>query len=1032
VIGKKPEKIVQDVASNLKSVQNSADYIIITHELFRDAIAPLADHRASQGLRVMTVDVQDVYDEFSDGIFDPHAIQRFLQYAFENWSPPAPLYVMLAGDATWAFDKKVARDWGKTCYIPSIMKYTISWGMTSSDNSFVCVSGNDRLPDMYIGRLPVNTVEEAQAVINKILEYELHPEISDWRKRVCLACGSGSFFELSADHLHNEYIPRGFDVPRLYTNPQSKYFGSTEEIVDIFNSGVSVLNFIGHGGGGVFFDAELFLLEDIVLLNNATRLPVMFSLTCFIGYFDNPWTPSLGEELFRADGKGVVATFGSAGRAWLYGDYYLNNALFQSLFVDGTRNLGQVTTEAKWQMMAWSSSYWDHVENYNLLGDPALKIDFPEKEVSLNIANPSLRNGESFDVMGNVNGSVAGQVKLTVFDSNDSLVTENSAAVNNGHFQTRVQLPQNIKAGDGILKAYFWNDSEDGVGSTAFSVESPFIAEVFTDPLEPHHREPTYILAKIATKPMIAPYGVDSVMCQWGSNQYSWQQTQMTLHATNLYKTQQPIVYDEGREIFFKIIIYYRKQANASPVMLESRVYSYWVKKRADLYIPSPGISISGQDRVIIQTMVKNNGETDARNFSVEILDGEPLSGGALISETTRVNFLRAESDTVVDVLLRIDPRGSQLFYARLDQENQVDEISDYNNFVKKRFQLLSIKNGSDGQVMTSDSNFAVTVPPGAVTFNTSFEIKRKSKAEIISDYFVPQTFNLATLADGSQAFYLFVKDNEEAELTRQFSVSFFSSNLVPGNKSKIYSWDEKSKNWSYRESQTDLSQMRIYAEAQPMDILFGLFVVDDVTPPDIAIKVEGQVFANGDYVSPNPTISAVLEDESGLDLNVHRPVVQLNNQPVSDEDLVYAPGPNSKNTVLLNYSPTLLPGEYNLQIQATDYAGNRGEATLRLKISGEFDILAIANHPNPFTDETIIAYTLTDEAQEVTIKIYTSSGRLIQTFSFANEIGYVEHTWDGRDGFGDEVANGVYYMKFVVRNGEKRIERVEKVAKVR
>ncbi|UCE07684.1 MAG: hypothetical protein JSW07_06535, partial [bacterium] len=332
----KPEKIVPDVRSDLRSMQNGADYILITHQQFREAVQPLADHRSSQGLRVKIVDVQDIYDEFSHGIFDPWTIQQFLQYAYENWIPPAPLYVLLVGDATWAYDKQVARDWGKPCFIPTVMKYTISWGLTSSDNAFVCVSGDDRLPDMFIGRLPVNSVEEAQAVVNKILEYEQHPEISDWRKRICLACGNGSFFEQSADYLYDVYIPRGFDVPRLYTNPKSKYFGSTEEMVEIFNNGVSLLNFIGHGGGGVFFDAELFLLEDVVLLNNAHRLPVMFSLTCFIGYFDNPWTPSLGEELFRADGKGVIATFGSAGRAWLYGDYYLNNALFQSLFVDGT------------------------------------------------------------------------------------------------------------------------------------------------------------------------------------------------------------------------------------------------------------------------------------------------------------------------------------------------------------------------------------------------------------------------------------------------------------------------------------------------------------------------------------------------------------------------------------------------------------------------------------------------------------------------------------------------------------------------
>jgi flagellar hook assembly protein FlgD len=80
--------------------------------------------------------------------------------------------------------------------------------------------------------------------------------------------------------------------------------------------------------------------------------------------------------------------------------------------------------------------------------------------------------------------------------------------------------------------------------------------------------------------------------------------------------------------------------------------------------------------------------------------------------------------------------------------------------------------------------------------------------------------------------------------------------------------------------------------------------------------------------------------------------------------------------------------------------------------------------------DERIIAYTLTDEAQEVKIKIYTASGRLIRTFDFVNEVGYyIEH---GCDEMGDEVANGVYYMRFVAKRGQERIERIEKIVRLK
>ena len=56
--------------------RNDYDYIAIVHRSLWDAIQPLLDHRAAQGLRVAKVDVQDIYDEFSDGLVDPRGDPR--------------------------------------------------------------------------------------------------------------------------------------------------------------------------------------------------------------------------------------------------------------------------------------------------------------------------------------------------------------------------------------------------------------------------------------------------------------------------------------------------------------------------------------------------------------------------------------------------------------------------------------------------------------------------------------------------------------------------------------------------------------------------------------------------------------------------------------------------------------------------------------------------------------------------------------------------------------------------------------------
>src|SRR5262249_48107680 len=71
---KTPLSVTLDSASNLKDPSNGADYIAISYGGFITNVQPLVALRQAQGLRVKVVDVQDVYDEFSDGLMDAQAI----------------------------------------------------------------------------------------------------------------------------------------------------------------------------------------------------------------------------------------------------------------------------------------------------------------------------------------------------------------------------------------------------------------------------------------------------------------------------------------------------------------------------------------------------------------------------------------------------------------------------------------------------------------------------------------------------------------------------------------------------------------------------------------------------------------------------------------------------------------------------------------------------------------------------------------------------------------------------------------------
>ncbi|MCZ6676372.1 MAG: C25 family cysteine peptidase, partial [Candidatus Poribacteria bacterium] len=176
--------------SSLRNPANQADYIIISHSDFIDSIQPLAAFRRSQGLAVMVVDVEEVYDQFSHGVFNPIAIQKFLRGAYTSWRAPKPTYVLLVGDAHYDYKGAVVKFYqqelqrGYDLYpiaVPTFHGWSPESGETAMDHRFVTIIGDDPLPDMFIGRLSVQFPHELDAMVKKIIDYEAKPQTGPWQ-----------------------------------------------------------------------------------------------------------------------------------------------------------------------------------------------------------------------------------------------------------------------------------------------------------------------------------------------------------------------------------------------------------------------------------------------------------------------------------------------------------------------------------------------------------------------------------------------------------------------------------------------------------------------------------------------------------------------------------------------------------------------------------------------------------------------------------------------------------------------------------
>jgi hypothetical protein len=371
-----PQQITPIQPRQLKSPKNAADYILITAQAFLPAVAALGRLREEQGLRVKLVSVEEIYNEFNQGLSAPGAIKAFLAYAYHHWNPPAPTYVFLVGDANINYKNK-----GTVKGNQAPTHFSGSWeGLTPNDNWYVSVEGKDNLPDMFIGRIPGPDIETVKRLINKIIRFER--STYDNPASVLFVADSHSEFEELNDKL-SDYLPTRVDEEKIYlrsylagvdkNDRETKIAEATEDIIARFNQGVMISNYIGHGIMDKWSQSKgLFKSEHVHSLNNEEQLVFALMLTCINGYFVDPKKYSLAEEFLLAQG-GAIAAFAPSNVSYLWEDAILAHEIFASIFEQGQRIVGAITTEAK--IGAYEEGGAQEILNkFILFGDPALSL----------------------------------------------------------------------------------------------------------------------------------------------------------------------------------------------------------------------------------------------------------------------------------------------------------------------------------------------------------------------------------------------------------------------------------------------------------------------------------------------------------------------------------------------------------------------------------------------------------------------------------------------------------------------------------
>jgi hypothetical protein len=234
----------------------------------------------------------------------------------------------------------------------------------------------------------------------------------------------------------------------------------------------------------------------------------------------------------------------------------------------------------------------------------------------------------------------------------------------------------------------------------------------------------------------------------------------------------------------------------------------------------------------------------------------------------------------------------------------------------------------------------------------------------------------------------------------------------------------------------------------------FPFTVIDEEINPILDVTFNGKHIMNKDIVSPTSEIMITLKDENpylvmdsdadtslfgiyltdsdGIQKKI--PFVDGNGKTV----MQWIPATNQNKRFKINY-PVYFEksGEYSLLVQGTDKSGNLSgdlEYRINFEVIHESMITQIINYPNPFSSSTRFVFTLTGDEipDDLQIQIMTISGKVVREIN-EDEIGPIrigrnitEFAWDGKDAFGDPLANGVYLYRVKAKINGEEIKRLE------
>ena len=525
-------KLVGRITNQNHHAAEAADMVIViptTQTLLAQAERLKALHEEHDGLRVQIIPADELFNEFSSGTPDANAYRRYLKMLYDRaeTEDEMPKFLLLLGDGAWD-NRMLVSDWSNCspddfllCY-ESDNSYSATHSYVSDD--YFCMLDDEeggRLvtsdkADVAVGRITARTAEEAEIAVDKIEGYMNNKEAGAWQNVVCFLGDDGNQNQHMADadsvaksveELYPHLLVKRImwdAYTRVSSSTGNSYPDVTRLIKQQMQQGALMINYSGHGRADAISHEYVMRLTDFQTATSS-RLPLWMTASCDIMPFDGQ-EDNIGEAAFFNKKGGAIAFYGTTRTVYQSYNRLMNLAFTRHVLGSDDEGLpmpiGEAARLTKNELIATKLDQTPNKLQYSLLGDPALRLAIPKREIKVDSVNNLpltdgmtliLKAGSTARLSGRVlsedaqteehfNGVLSAVVrdvkeqitcKLNdtssegasvpfVYEDRPNIVYSGSDYVKNGRFSLTFAVPKDIKYSDlpALVNLYAVNEEK--------------------------------------------------------------------------------------------------------------------------------------------------------------------------------------------------------------------------------------------------------------------------------------------------------------------------------------------------------------------------------------------------------------------------------------------------------------------------------------------------------------------------------------------------------------------------------------------